>query len=140
MTRLSDRYVVQRVGDDQLVLVDDSSGQEFVLPLDLAPNLARAVTYLHDPDSAEVPVLPMADGRVVPMRAEAKDDVLFAGLRQEWISGDDGHGTSFDLTVGAGLGSPYMVMRFEQDGATTYEVVDFRAVADAWATSIRGAS
>jgi len=49
MARITDNLLVQRVGDDKIVMIDESAGQEFVFPLEVAPNVAAALTYLYDP-------------------------------------------------------------------------------------------
>lgn len=49
MTRVSETLVVQRVGDEVIVFVDDSTGQEFVIPLHVAPRVVEAMRYLIDP-------------------------------------------------------------------------------------------
>jgi hypothetical protein len=45
MSRITDRFVVQRV-DDQIVFIDDSSGQEITCPAEAVPNLIKALGYL----------------------------------------------------------------------------------------------
>lgn len=49
MTRLSETLVIQRVGDDLIVVVDDAVGTEITFPLDLVPNVIETLRYLHDP-------------------------------------------------------------------------------------------
>jgi hypothetical protein len=48
MGRLSDRYVVQLISDDLIVFVDDSSGQEFVMPTEVLEGLIGLLTYFRD--------------------------------------------------------------------------------------------
>lgn len=58
------------------------------------------------------------------------DPPIFAGFRTGWVSGEDEDtGMRFDLSAGAGLGSPYMTLTVElPDGTTVYEYVDITEV------------
>lgn len=49
MTRISERLVVQRV-DDRMVMMDDSSGDEFVFPVADTEHVVRALVYLATAD------------------------------------------------------------------------------------------
>lgn len=53
MTRISDDVVVQRV-DDLIVVVQDSTGQEIALPVDVARRMVAAVEYLLGGDGVTV--------------------------------------------------------------------------------------
>jgi hypothetical protein len=64
-----------------------------------------------------------------PLEFERVENSIFAGLRQEWVAGEDGLGVSFALTAGAGLGNPYMTLRVElPNGKVIYEVADVRSM------------
>lgn len=57
---------------------------------------------------------------------------IFAGFRQEWLSGSDEDGTTFGLAAGAGLGSPYLTLDVTlPDGREIHEYVDIREVVRA---------
>lgn len=64
----------------------------------------------------------------VPVKVYRTDGfpTIFAGLRVNWIDGDDpGTGTSFSLCAGAGMGSKYLTLSVEVPGRpTVYEYVD----------------
>lgn len=47
MTRVSDRLLVQRV-DDLIVVIDESTGEEVAVPVDVAARVIAAITYLID--------------------------------------------------------------------------------------------
>jgi hypothetical protein len=66
------------------------------------------------------------------------DSTLFAGLRQAWIDGaEPDTGMSFDLTCGAGLGSPYLVLSVKlADGTKVSETIDIRPLLTAWVDSV----
>lgn len=55
---------------------------------------------------------------------------LFAGFQQEWVSGEDPKTeTTFELHVGAGVGSRYATLRVEVPGhPPVYEYVDITEV------------
>ena len=57
---------------------------------------------------------------------------LFAGLRANWLDGDDPEtGTTFSLCTGAGLGSPYLTIDVEVPGhPKVYEYVDIRELLE----------
>lgn len=60
-----------------------------------------------------------------PLTFERVESSIFAGLRQDWVSGENGRGVTFDLTCGAGLGSPYMTLAVHfPDGSTVHEVAN----------------
>lgn len=58
MTRISDRLLVQNVGDGSLVLVDESAGEEVVVPLDRVPALVEALSYFAGLEGAPAPAAP----------------------------------------------------------------------------------
>jgi hypothetical protein len=77
--------------------------------------------------------------RILTVAATAHDDLLFAGFRQEWISGvaSDDSGVTFDLTSGAGLGSPYLTVTLHRNGTLlATEVVDVRDLVVPWVNQI----
>lgn len=51
MTRIGDSLLVQRV-DDRIVMLDDSTGDEVVFPVDYAEFVVRALMYLTTNDLA----------------------------------------------------------------------------------------
>lgn len=48
MARINSNTVVQLVGDDRIVIVDDSTGHEKVVPIADVPRLIEMLTYLHE--------------------------------------------------------------------------------------------
>lgn len=63
---------------------------------------------------------------------ETVEHTLHAGFRQEWTTAES-DGVHADLCVGAGLGSPYMVLTVEREGKTTiHETVDVRTFLPGW--------
>lgn len=71
------------------------------------------------------------------LKPKRRTDTLSMGLRQEWISGEGKPGLSFDLTCGAGLGSPYMILAVTKpDGEVVREVVDMRPVVTDWVNQV----
>ena len=74
-----------------------------------------------------------------PLTVEVRrvENSLPAGLRQPWISGTgDDHGggsVHFDLSCGAGVGSPYMILAVQPKGGERIEeVIDMRDVLNDW--------
>ncbi len=63
---------------------------------------------------------------------------IFAGLRQVWIEGDDSDtGTRFEITSGAGWGSPYATITVEVPGhSKVYEYVDITELLSARVSAI----
>jgi hypothetical protein len=45
MARITDRLLVQRV-DGLIVLIDESSGEEVTVPVEVVPNVIEAMKYL----------------------------------------------------------------------------------------------
>jgi hypothetical protein len=64
--------------------------------------------------------------QVVKVHRTDGTPTLFAGLRQDWMSGtEDESGVEFMMTSGAGLGSPYLTISVTfPDGSKVYEFVD----------------
>lgn len=62
------------------------------------------------------------------------DNAMYAGLRQEWITAEDGDVKAV-LTSGAGLGSPYLVLSVRVDGDTFYETIDVTSFLPEWIKS-----
>lgn len=57
--------------------------------------------------------------------------MIFAGLRQHWMSGSDGP-DSFSVDCGAGVGSPYILIEVElANGKKVGEYIDFAAFIEA---------
>lgn len=71
---------------------------------------------------------------VKPLRTE---DTIQHGLRVEWLSGSDEEGLTFDLTAGAGVGSPYLILTVTEGDRTIREVVDMRTVVHDWVDQVR---
>lgn len=46
--RISDRHLVQYVGGEGVVLVDEMSGEEFMIPQRDLPLFKKAIDYFHD--------------------------------------------------------------------------------------------
>jgi hypothetical protein len=78
MTRITDRFVVQRV-DGMLVFVDDSTGAEVTLPVEHTALLIGALRYLADPEGAN-PV-PILDIHADDQETEA---ARYAAAVEEW--------------------------------------------------------
>lgn len=58
-------------------------------------------------------------------------------LRMAWLSGDDdARDVHFDLTCGAGVGNPMLIMSVDHDKTTTREAIDIRDLATAWVEAI----
>lgn len=70
--------------------------------------------------------------------AARHENTLFAGLRQEWLTGEDpASGAEFSLTSGAGLGSPYLMLSVRMpDGETIREAVDVRDLVTQWVSQV----
>lgn len=68
----------------------------------------------------------------VPFHRTDGTPPLFAGFRINWFDGaDEETGTTFDLSAGAGVGSPYLTLTVEVPGhETVYEYVDMAAVLE----------
>jgi len=49
--RINDRLVIQRPGDEVIVLLDESSGQEVLVPIRDLPRVVRAFVYLGTGDA-----------------------------------------------------------------------------------------
>jgi hypothetical protein len=63
------------------------------------------------------------------------DTAIAAGLRVPWGSGDV-EGWEFDITCGAGVGSPYMVLTLRKEGEDSIdEVIDMRPFFESWVRS-----
>jgi len=75
---------------------------------------------------------PLAQGPLA-VTAIRPESTLPCGLRQQWIDGtgeaEDGTPVTFDLTCGAGVGSPYLILSVEGHGS---EYVDMRDVMQGW--------
>lgn len=74
---------------------------------------------------------PLKPTRVLEVPAIRYAQTLFAGLRQEWLSGGDDE-VQFNVTSGAGLGSPYMVLTVTMHDKTVYEVINVAELANDW--------
>lgn len=74
------------------------------------------------PDSAVI------EATTIEVPVAAVRDALHAGLRQGWTEAE-APGVKADLTCGAGLGSPYMILSIERPGKDTIQetisVTDF---------------
>lgn len=72
---------------------------------------------------------PLAEGKL-EIDVKRVESSIPCGFRQEWISGEDKEeGLEFSLTSGAGVGSPYMVLKVNGHGE---EIVDMREVLPVW--------
>jgi hypothetical protein len=49
MSRITDRVLVQRV-DEQIVVLDEVTGDEVAFPIEAVANMVAAMTYLADPE------------------------------------------------------------------------------------------
>jgi hypothetical protein len=62
--------------------------------------------------------------------------LIAAGLRQHWSDGSYGD-LEFEVSSGAGLGSPWLTLLVKRDGKTiAQEVVDLRDLVPAWLDAI----
>lgn len=74
---------------------------------------------------------------VQPVRVESS---LAAGLRIEWADGELGE-TKYDLSCGAGVGSPYLLLHIETaDGTKIDELIDIRPMMQNWILTALAAS
>lgn len=62
---------------------------------------------------------------------------LFAGMQQVWLDGNE-NGLEYALSVGAGLGSRYMILTLEQNGKKIYEVVNIVEFFTRWVGARHG--
>lgn len=90
-----------------------------------------------------MPTSPFTGSAEHPVTFHTAANGLFAGFRQEWISGSDPEsGAMFTLTSGAGCGSRYLLLTVTipaTDGGTpvtTYEAVDVCELVEARVTAI----
>lgn len=63
----------------------------------------------------------------VPLKVyRTTDPPLFAGLRERWVDGKDPEtGTTFEVSAGAGFGSPYATLSVKVPGhPIVYEYID----------------
>jgi len=73
--------------------------------------------------------------RTVTFDTEPDEGPQFV-LSVEWISGE-GDGIEFDLTAGAGVGSPYLRLTVTlANGDRVVEVIDIRKGLTAWVNAI----
>ena len=71
------------------------------------------------------------------LTAKRVESALAAGLRMSWITGgNEDEGVEFDLSCGAGVGSPYMILSVTKDGETRYEVADVRTMLQTWVNAV----
>jgi hypothetical protein len=61
MTRLSPTLLVQLIEDVGVVVIDDASGEEVVIPLHLCPAAAGEIRRLYDADQEYAAVRPRAE-------------------------------------------------------------------------------
>lgn len=61
---------------------------------------------------------------------------LGGGLKQEWLSGEDGDDVDFILCSGAGFGNPHLELRVTVDGVTVREHIDVRELVPHWVDHI----
>lgn len=65
---------------------------------------------------------------------------LPCGLRVSWMAGDfrfEGSSYTFDLTCGAGVGSPWLILSVRStDGESVEEIVDMGEVTKTWLEAI----
>ncbi|MSS84999.1 hypothetical protein FYJ24_09525 [Actinomycetaceae bacterium WB03_NA08] len=57
MARITDNLVIQRVGDDKLVIIDDETKNETVIPIAAGVRLTAMAAYLTNPEYPLVALL-----------------------------------------------------------------------------------
>jgi hypothetical protein len=80
---------------------------------------------------------PVMEREPVPLPVRRVESALPTGFRVEWLTGngidDDGATVEFNLTVGAGFGSPWMVLTINHaEHGRIEEVVNIQDVVEAW--------
>lgn len=78
-------------------------------------------------------------GTELTVTAERKTgwEALEMGFRQEWISGE-AEGVEVNLSAGAGLGSPWLILTVKEgDADTVFEAIDVRPLLQQWANKVR---
>jgi len=65
-----------------------------------------------------------------PVRVESS---IAAGFRVGWMDFENDEGLKFDVSCGAGVGSPWMILSVDHpDVGHIEEVVDIRAIVNEW--------
>lgn len=73
----------------------------------------------------------------IPVQPFRVQSAIVAGFRTGWINGEGDAGITFDLSCGAGCGSPYLTLSVKRNGTLIgEELIDIRTVVSAWITEL----
>src|SRR3954470_13911188 len=83
--------------------------------------------------------VPMKGMKRIMLPRRRVETALAAGFRVDWLDGKatvDGSDVEFDLTAGAGVGSPYLILTVKVDGDRREEIVDMAEVVRKWVAAV----